>query len=205
MANRTSLRMPRLEPSAYFAKKAVASKVAPIQHRYESLFDNAPSTDANEADDFSQATVDDLIDRLDGPVRVPLSEMDKSLLATVAQATLEMERQRRALDTCGMRYLLSIRMFANQNRRAGTSGTQTPASGTVTPGGPVPTRSRLSFRNIVWAMHSESQDVLLSAATECCRDHKMLWPDAKRFGVLLWLRSRETIVSAHSGLRNTCG
>jgi hypothetical protein len=53
---------------------------------------------------------------------------------------------------------------------------------------------KISFRNIVWATHSESQDLLLSAATECCDNGKMLWPDAKRLGVFLWLKSSDTIV-----------
>lgn len=55
---------------------------------------------------------------------------------------------------------------------------------------------RVSFRNFVWATHSESQDLLLSAATECCENGKMLWDDAKRLGVFLWLKSSETLVSS---------
>lgn len=197
IAGHRALQMPRLDASAFFTShQRMRQPSSPIRRKYESLFDSTPDVkDDEDADEFCQSLVDDLVDRLDGPVRLPLSESDKSLLAAVAQATLEMERQRRALDTCGMRYLLSVRMFANQNRRAGTSGTQTPASGVLAPPTSATSRSgRLSFRNIVWAMHSESPDVLLAAATDCCRDRKMLWSDAKLFGVFLWLKSREIIV-----------
>jgi len=87
-------------------------------------------------------------------------------------------------------------MFVNQNRRAGMSGTTTPGSGAATPGSGHSRhhRTRLAFRNIVWALHSDSQDILLSAATECCHDGKMLWQDAKRLGVFLWLKSSDTLV-----------
>jgi hypothetical protein len=56
-------------------------------------------------------------------------------------------------------------------------------------------RSRLSFRNIVWALHSESEDILLQAATDSCTNGKMVWSDAKRLGTFLWLKNTDTIVS----------
>ena len=86
-------------------------------------------------------------------------------------------------------------MFVNQNRRFGASGVITPTSGYHTPGLEVPHSDRLSFRNFVWAKHSDSQELLLDATTQCCPNSKMLWLDAKRFGVFLWLRSSELIVS----------
>lgn len=192
------LQISRLEPSAFFSfqtKSQRQSKV--VSRKYDSLFDVAsdPIIEDLNTDDFTSAVVEDLIDRLDGPVHLPLSHLEKTLLATIAQATLEVERQRRSLDLCGLRYLISLRIFVNQNRRSGLSGTVTPASGAATPGGGRIHRTRLSFRNIVWATHSESQDVLLSAASETCNSGKMVWADAKRLGVFLWLKSTETVVS----------
>lgn len=46
----------------------------------------------------------------------------------------------------------------------------------------------------MWATHSDSQEVLLSAATECCEGGKMTWGDAKRLGVFLWLKNQEVVV-----------
>ncbi len=111
--------------------------------------------------------------------------------------------QRRSLDLCGLRYLITIRMSVNKNRRASASGIGTSASGSVTSGGGTSDRSRISFRNIVWATHSESQDVLLSAATECCPNGKMLWSDVKRLGVFCWLRSSEVVVSCSVSSRSS--
>jgi hypothetical protein len=182
-----------------------------VLRRYDGLFDstaddvsfvwspclrNQLNMSRASEDAFTLQVVSDLVDRLDGNVAIPLNHFEKSLLATIAQATLEIERQRRALDVNGLRYLISIRLLANQDRRTGLSGTATPASGLRTPSSGASSRSsRLSFRNIVWATHSESQDILLQAATECCRDGKMVWSDAKHLGIFLWLSSTETIVS----------
>lgn len=55
-------------------------------------------------------------------------------------------------------------------------------------------RDRLRFRDMVWAFHSESQEILLSASMAAC-DGKMLWQDAKALGVFLWLKSFDSIVN----------
>lgn len=54
-------------------------------------------------------------------------------------------------------------------------------------------RSRLSFRNVVWAFHSEGQEILIDAATSAAGG-KLLWKDAKALGVFLWIRSVEGLV-----------
>lgn len=147
-------------------------------------------------EEFSPSLVKDLVDRLEGPVIMPLTANEKSSLAALAQATLEVEHSRRSLDICGLRYLISLRMFVNHDRLSGASGATTPApkGGLQLPSQLRP-RPKISFRNIVWATHSESNEVLLQAATESCENGKMLWEDARRLGVFIWLRSPEAIVS----------
>lgn len=54
-------------------------------------------------------------------------------------------------------------------------------------------RERLRFRDMVWAFHSESQEILLSVSTSACGG-KMKWPDAKALGVFLWLNSVDSMV-----------
>ena len=211
--NSKRLRYKRLDPTAFVSTKT-ASIVSPKKNangRYDGLFGASPITNGVNGEDdaghteFTARAVSDLTSRLDGPVRIPLTPNEKALLATVAQAVLEVERQRRSLDLCGLRYLLAIRMFVNINNHP-ASGTSTPipngnalapATTSASPG--VKPQSLLSFRNVVWATHSESQDVLLAAATETCPGGKMLWEDANSLGVFCWLKSSEVIVS-HSQL-----
>jgi len=201
----------RLDPLDFHNPKK-STQAAKAATDYSSLFAITPTETADDDDEFSEAVVQELIDRLDGPVAMPLTQSEKSTLAALAQATLEVEQSRRSLDECGLRYLISIRTFVNRERRGVASGTTTPAalaigqtmssraSGRSTPLlpqqlQPAKSISRISFRNIVWATHSESHEVLLQAATASCENNKMMWADAKRLGVFLWLKSQEAIRS----------
>ena len=46
---------------------------------------------------------------------------------------------------------------------------------------------------MVWAFHSESQEILLSASTAACGG-KMTWDDAKALGIYIWMESTESLV-----------
>ena len=109
-----------------------------------------------------------------------------------AQGVLQIEEQRRALDSNGLRYLISMRVFYIYNRLL--SAPTTPASRGAVPS-QVQKRERLRYRDMIWAFHSESQDLLLSASVAACDGGKMCWPDARALGVYIWLRSVETMVS----------
>jgi hypothetical protein len=191
-----------------------------------------PDIDVEDEDPYNPRMIDKLVQDLSNEhVRLPLTRKERSLLATLARAVLEATIQKRALDAGGMRYLFSLRMYVHDlgslesdlSASASAAGAATKANGvrglmngfshsasSVTlvadaphKGGSAQNRApRLSFRNIVWASHSESQEVMLSAATETCTDGKMRWADAKRLGVFLWLRSAETVVrdSVHAAL-----
>lgn len=50
----------------------------------------------------------------------------------------------------------------------------------------------ISARNLVWALHSESQEAMLRAASDSCGG-RMLWPDAKRLGVFQWLKAPQLV------------
>lgn len=54
-------------------------------------------------------------------------------------------------------------------------------------------RERLRYRDMVWAFHSESQEILLNNATTACNG-KMRWTDARSLGVFVWLRTAESLV-----------
>jgi hypothetical protein len=62
------------------------------------------------------------------------------------------------------------------------------------PSSTVPTTSRLKYRDVVWAFHSESQDLLLDESVKACEEGKLTWENAKALGVFLWLKSPEVLV-----------
>lgn len=107
---------------------------------------------------------------------------------------LKIDEQSRALDLNGLRYLISLRFYVLWRQRSPASGSLTPASH-ESPRSLTHQHERISFRNVVWALHSESQEILLAEATSASSKGKMLWQDAKALGVFLWMRSAETLVS----------
>ena len=54
-------------------------------------------------------------------------------------------------------------------------------------------RERLRYRDMIWAFHSESQDLLLGACSSACGG-KMTWADARALCIPLWLNSPDTLV-----------
>ncbi|WRT63649.1 uncharacterized protein IL334_000572 [Kwoniella shivajii] len=194
------IRFQRLDPSEFYSRKKRSRTVKASINKYDGLFDSFQPPPVDDDDEFTDRVVDELVDRLNGKVAVPLTAYEKSFLATVAQATLEAEQQRRSLDICGMRYLISLRMYVNWDRLSSSSQTPVSAITSTYPNSPSDSleekrSNHFSFRNIVWASHSESQELLLSASKETCKDGKMLWEDARRMGIFLWLKAGETFKS----------
>lgn len=191
---RKRLKYHRLDPLAFHESNATTQQVKAAKTDYSSLFSVTPTASSELDDEFDEPLVQELVDRLDGPVSIPLTQLEKATLAALAQATLEVEESRRSLDICGLRYLISIRQFANRERIVLAHGADTPDKphDPDLPNMPLP-KAKISFRNIVWATHSESHQVLLQAATASCENNKMMMDDAKRLGVFLWLRSQDDI------------
>nr|XP_019014432.1 WD-repeat protein [Kwoniella pini CBS 10737]OCF53213.1 WD-repeat protein [Kwoniella pini CBS 10737] len=197
------IRFSRLDPSEFYSKRKRAKAVKVNSNKYDGLFDSFQPPQDDEDDEFTDRAVSELVDRLNGNIAFPLSTPEKSFLATIAQATLEAEQQRRSLDLCGMRYLYSLRMFANWDRLSSISNTPISASTSTFPNHNMlgadhkeeKRNNHFSFRNIVWATHSESHELLLSASKQMCKDGKLLWKDARRMGIFLWLKPGETFKS----------
>ncbi|KAF8807734.1 WD repeat-containing protein [Phlegmacium glaucopus] len=160
------------------------------KRQYKMLF-NETVAQSHEPEDmsFCRPVVTRLIMALESHPLPNLTANEQAHLIVLIQTTLEIDEQRRALDSSGLRYLISMRSFYIINRRASA------INGAAT-NGAAPSqsarRARLRFRDMVWAFHSESQELLLSASTAAC-DGKMTWSDARALGISLWLNSSEQL------------
>jgi hypothetical protein len=56
-------------------------------------------------------------------------------------------------------------------------------------------RERMRYRDIVWAYHSESQNLLLDTAVSST-GRKVVWADARALGLFMWITSQEGLVRA---------
>ncbi|TCD69890.1 regulator of (H+)-ATPase in vacuolar membrane [Steccherinum ochraceum] len=170
-----------------FMKKDAVGK-AHHPHRkhkpqYTQLFSLPDVSESEVSDEFSTSLVEGLLERMDENTLPHLTPNEHQSLYVLIQTTLQ-------ANPNGLRYLTMMRIFYNNNRRL--SLPNTPAShGAVSL--LAQRRQRLRYRDMVWAFHSESQDLLLSASVDACDGGKMTWPDARAMGVFLWLRSVETM------------
>lgn len=99
-----------------------------------------------------------------------LSSREQFLLADIIECIGMVEKHRRAIDDNAGRFLLFFRAHA-------LSDTQAP----------------ISWREIVWAFHSQSQDILVDLVSRHFNG-KMLWHHAKDSGMFMWMSDVTALV-----------
>ncbi|KAL8940426.1 MAG: hypothetical protein Q9216_002831 [Gyalolechia sp. 2 TL-2023] len=97
-----------------------------------------------------------------------LSSQQQMHLADMVECISTVEKHRRSLDDNAIRYLLFFRH--HMIRKA-----QTP-----------PPRGDITYREIVWAYHSASQDILIDLVTRQFQG-RMLWGHTKESGLFMWM------------------
>ncbi|KAI0305003.1 RAVE protein 1 C terminal-domain-containing protein [Russula brevipes] len=160
------------------------------RREYSSLFMGTEDTDEQDDQGFSRSLIERLLRHLEAVPLPHLTPNEHAHLLVLIQAMLEVDDSRRALDSNGFRYLISMRSFYILNKRAEPSSPNLEGGISHRTGW----RARLRYRDITWAFHSESQELLLSASLAACQD-KMTWSDARALGVFLWLHSVESMRS----------
>lgn len=118
-----------------------------------------------------------------------LSSQEQFRLADTVECVATVEKHRRAMDDNAARYLLFFRQHMLRRAQG------------------VANKDMVSWREIVWAFHSESQDILSDLVSRQFSS-KVTWKSAKESGIFMWLSDTDAIVSNHpplflSGVR-TC-
>ena len=95
-------------------------------------------------------------------------------LADIIECAALVERHRRSMDENGARFMLFFRQHALRKGRTN--------------------EMHLSWREINWAYHSTSQDILADFVSR--QSHKgMLWEHARESGIFMWLSDVHALVS----------
>ncbi|KZT72790.1 hypothetical protein DAEQUDRAFT_704451 [Daedalea quercina L-15889] len=191
-SEKTRWRWQRIPLEEFFKKDEVVKAAhASRKPQYSLLFSTPETSNDDEEDSFSRSLVERLLERLEESPLPHLTPNEHASLLVLIQTTLEIEEQRRALDANGVRYLISMRAYYISHKRLSAPGT--PASGrSGMPDKRIKPRQRLRYRDMIWAFHSESQELLLSQSVAACGG-KMTWSEARSLGVFLWLRSSESM------------
>lgn len=103
-----------------------------------------------------------------------LSRQEQIHLADIVECVAIVEKQRRSMDDNAARFMLFFRQYALHRGRSN--------------------EVNLSWREINWAYHSNSQDIL----TDMVSHHfhgKMLWAHARESGIFMWMTDANALVS----------
>ena len=110
-----------------------------------------------------------------------LSSQEQFRLADTVECVATVEKHRRAMDDNAARYLLFFRQHMLRRAQG------------------VANKDMVSWREIVWAFYSESQDILSDLVSRQFNS-KMTWKSAKESGIFMWLSDTNAIVSKHPPL-----
>ncbi|SPO00489.1 related to RAV1 - similarity to Drosophila DmX gene [Cephalotrichum gorgonifer] len=131
-----------------------------------------PSESHEEA--FSEEMAASLNERLTRVNLRQLSGQEQIQLADIVECLGMVEKHRRSLDENGARFLLFFRQAMLRRGRAG--------------------EFQISWRDINWAFHSDSQDILTDFVSRQYNG-TLLWENAKESGVFSWLSDASAVRS----------
>ncbi|OAA46256.1 WD repeat protein [Metarhizium rileyi] len=144
-----------------------------ISWQYKAKGTSFLDDDESEGDDvFTLHTATYINDRLT-KIRIPqLTGHEQIQLADIIECVAVVESHRRSMDENGARFMLFFRQHALRLGRMN--------------------ELHLSWREINWAFHSNSQDILLDFVSR--QNHgAMLWEQARECGVFMWLSDLTTL------------
>ena len=108
-----------------------------------------------------------------------LSSFDQFRLADIVECVGTVEKHRRSLDPNGCRFLVFFRQHLIRNSRQAMTE-----------------RNPISWREIVWAFHSGSQDILADLISRHYQG-KMLWIHVRESGLFMWMGNLSSLVRSY--------
>lgn len=125
-------------------------------------------------DTFTEDTALAICERLQKIGLPQLSGHEQIQLIDIVECVGMVEQQRRSMDENGARFMLFFRQHALYKRRTN--------------------EIHMSWREINWAYHSTSQDILTDFVSRQYHG-SMLWENARESGVFMWLTDAAAVVS----------
>lgn len=124
---------------------------------------------------FTEEIAHDISEKLTHIGIPQLSGHEQIQLVDIVECVGLVEKQRRSLDENGARFMLFFRQHALRKRRTD--------------------EMEMSWREINWAYHSSSQDILVDFVS---RQHHgtLLWENAKESGMFMWLTDQAAVVGS---------
>jgi hypothetical protein len=109
-----------------------------------------------------------------------LSSREQFHLADIIECVATMEKHRRSIDTNASRFLVFFRQHMLRTSQH------------------TPQQIPISWREIVWASFSESQDILVDLVSRHFHG-RMLWEHARQSGLFMWMTDINALVRERPG------
>lgn len=142
----------------------------------------SPKTGHSLEDDslvFDEALAASLNEHLERVALPQLSSTEQFRLVDIVECVATVEKHRRSMDDNAGRYLLFFRQ--HMLRR----------------GQKLPEMSTVSWREIVWAFHSDSHEILTDLVSKQFHG-RVLWENAREGGLFMWITDVNALVCTHS-------
>lgn len=136
---------------------------------YADFADSEEPTTVTEEVAFA---INDILARVSIP---QLSSHDQLRLANIIECVSVMEKHRQSIDVNGSRFLIFFRESATKAARS------------------IHGPSSVSWREIVWAFHSNCQEILVDLVSTHYNG-KMSWIHARECGLFMWTKDYNTLV-----------
>lgn len=132
------------------------------------------SDDEEDEETVTESVAASINEKLTKIALPQLSRQEQIHLADAVECVAIVEKQRRSMDDNAARFMLFFRQHILHRGRAN--------------------EVRLSWREINWAYHSNSQDILADMVSHQFHN-KMLWKHARESGIFMWMTDSNALVS----------
>ncbi|KAJ2907122.1 hypothetical protein MKZ38_007637 [Zalerion maritima] len=127
----------------------------------------------HDSEPFSEEAAEYIREKLQRIALPQLSAHEQIQLVDIVECAGVVEKQRRSMDENGARFMLFFRQHALRKGRTN--------------------EIHLSWRELVWAHHSNCQDILVDFITQQCKN--LTWESARESGMFMWLSDSAAVVS----------
>ncbi|CEP07241.1 hypothetical protein [Parasitella parasitica] len=152
------------------------------KQEYSGLFQDDDGTEIQDDDDddcvrpLTANEAKNLAHCLKAKVLPGLNENERIHLIAMVDTIVEIASQGESLDENGARFTALLENHFHLNKSLPQDQRQ----------------MQLESRDFVWALHSQSQDLLLERCVRLC-DNKLVWEDARHLGLFVWLQKIDVV------------
>ena len=142
----------------------------------------APDNEHSEQESFDEEHANSLAEKL-SVLSIPfLDRHNQDQVIGFVKSYGSVARHLRAIDDCGLRYLLFMHLFLHSDSQETSTDT-----------------FNIPWRDMLWAYHSNSQDILVDLTSRQCGG-RPLWTHARKTGLFMWMRDINAVVSSSSDI-----